>query len=325
MLDDKVIYTENASNFPFHRTVCLDLSSNFDEKPSQTGLREATQKYIKENKIGIPKISIDIDFVDLSKLDEFNHISNHPSIECYDEVTVIFPELGINTTSYVTETEYDVLKERYNSVHVGEINEDTLIGHVKTINGDLSRLQYDSNARVASSGKMITGGGGGYITLHINQTTDKPDEIYIADTDWISQATKLIRINQNGIGFAKKSHGDTRNILDIDPKSAWSIDGVFNADFIQAGTINADYIKAGTLDAKTLRNNGGDVEHMNADNVSTGTLPNARLGGETRSDITVVNWNGKLLHYYLDHGITKEDSYWLEDDSGWESVYSERH
>ena len=60
------------------------------------------------------------------------------------------------------------------------------------------------------------------------------------DTDDISTAVNVIRMNLNGIGFS--THG-----YDGPFTTAWTIDGHFVADFIDTGTLNADIIKAGVL------------------------------------------------------------------------------
>jgi hypothetical protein len=55
------------------------------------------------------------------------------------------------------------------------------------------------------------------------------------DTDDESTAQKVIRINENGIGFSTTGiNGPYTN--------AWTIDGALNADFITTGTLDADQV-----------------------------------------------------------------------------------
>ena len=77
---------------------------------------------------------------------------------------------------------------------------------------------------------LIIGGYGGYIKF--NKLPDgSPSEMLIMDTPDEATATDLIRLNMNGIGFSTNG-GSTYD-------TAWTIDGKFNADFIQAGTLTA--------------------------------------------------------------------------------------
>ena len=105
---------------------------------------------------------------------------------------------------------------------------------VATVDASLGELKNTALSAVAHSSTVISGGGGGYIMLHMNEETGMPDELYIMDKSDPEDAKQLIRMNKNGIGFSTDG-GKTY-------KSAWTINGVFNADFIQTGTINADYI-----------------------------------------------------------------------------------
>ena len=68
------------------------------------------------------------------------------------------------------------------------------------------------------------------------------------DTNDTATAQKVIRINENGIGFSQTGiNGPYTN--------AWTIDGALNADFITTGTMEANHIKGGTL---TLGGGGND-------------------------------------------------------------------
>ena len=117
------IYASNARDYSFQRVIGVDMSEYYEEQPTEQQLRQGANYYIWYNHVGLPKISIDINFIELSKTDEFKNFTDQPEIHLYDEVTVKFPDLNIDTQAYVTQTTYDVLKERYETVHVGEQSE----------------------------------------------------------------------------------------------------------------------------------------------------------------------------------------------------------
>ena len=68
----------------------------------------------------------------------------------------------------------------------------------------------------------------------------EPEEILIMDTDDISTAVNVIRMNQAGIGFSTDGY-------DGPFSTAWTIDGHFVADFIDTGNLNATLITTGVL------------------------------------------------------------------------------
>ena len=64
----------------------------------------------------------------------------------------------------------------------------------------------------------------GYVVINDN-------EIYVVDTLPKESATYVLRINLGGIGFSSTGISGTYT-------SAWTLDGVFNANFIQTGQLN---------------------------------------------------------------------------------------
>ncbi|HFM7459090.1 TPA: hypothetical protein ACG961_003008, partial [Enterococcus faecium] len=87
----------------------------------------------------------------------------------------------------------------------------------------------DFNDYVSS---MITGQGsaGGYVVLW---PKEKPSNIFIMDNPDLEKAREVLRMNKNGIAFSKKGWRGPFN-------SAWTLDSIFNANFIQTGLIKAD-------------------------------------------------------------------------------------
>ena len=123
-LPEYIIDSEYAGAYANKRIQLLDLSSDFDSKPTVEKLRKRAEKYIKDNDVGIPKISIEVSFVDLYQTDEYKDKEFHEEIKLCDTVHVIFEPLGILAKAKVIETVYDVLLERFESFKVGNAKVD---------------------------------------------------------------------------------------------------------------------------------------------------------------------------------------------------------
>ncbi len=239
-------YTDTADSFPYKRTVIKDFSEDFKDQPTQEELEQHTRDYIENNDIGIPNISIDVSFVALWQTDEYADIANLERVNLCDTITVEFEKLGISAKAKVIKTEYDVLKERYNRIEVGE-SRTNLISTLSEMQKASKESASDSFMRQAinHANTLLSGGLGGHVVINRN-ANGEPNEILIMDTDSKDTAVNVIRMNVNGIGFSTSGY-------DGDYTTAWTIDGKFNADFIQAGTINAidiigSYIKGATLE-----------------------------------------------------------------------------
>ncbi|EOS7744039.1 peptidoglycan DD-metalloendopeptidase family protein, partial [Enterococcus hirae] len=79
---------------------------------------------------------------------------------------------------------------------------------------------------------MITGQGnaGGYVVLW---PKEKPSNIFIMDNPDLNKAKEVLRMNKNGIAFSKNGWNGPFN-------SAWTLDSIFNANFIKTGIIDAN-------------------------------------------------------------------------------------
>lgn len=248
-LPEKVI--DVAGTFDFVRVLSLDLSSNFDEAPTEDQLRTAAQYYITDNKVGVPKVSLEVSF---DQLDE--------PVNLCDEVTVIFVKLGVSTKAKVVRTTYDVLLDRYTSVEIGDIRTsiaDTIAGQTTEIQS--MPTSSDMQKAIMNATAWITGGGGGYVIFKRNDT-GQPTEILIMDTPEMTSTTKVWRWNSGGLGFSNNG-GRTY-------ETAITQDGSIVGKFINADTlvVNAATI-TGTIKA----------ENIVASSISTGLITTEKIAG----------------------------------------------
>lgn len=199
-----------------------------------------------------------------------------------DTVTVLYDELGVSATMEVIKTDYNVLLDRYNDIELGDPK--------STLASTITNIEREINQKVATQSSsirnwvdhqtsLITGGLGGYVRFTYN-ANGEPQEILIMDTDDPTTAVNVIRMNKNGIGFSTTGYNGPFT-------SAWTIDGVFNTDFISAGSIEGNKIKAGSLYADLLHLYGMMSVYTDA--------ASNNIGGYIGHGTAVTTVNGELI------------------------------
>jgi phage minor structural protein len=177
----------------------------------------------------------------------FNDYKILERVHLCDTITVQYDALGVSYKAEVIKTIYDVLRDRYESIEVGE-PKTTLASIVTDIDSDISRVEAEVTGDditqrlmeyVDHQTELITGGLGGYVIIGQN-ANGEPEEILIMDTADKTTATNVIRMNKNGIGFSTTGYSGPFT-------SAWTIDGIFNTAFIGAGSITGTQIAAGSI------------------------------------------------------------------------------
>lgn len=104
-------YIMASGAFTKKNILAVDLSSEFSGSlPSESALRTKAVDYIRTHAIGIPVVSLTIDFKDY-------HMAN--SVEVGDTVTVVFPRLNVYTKARINKLVYDSLGEQTISADVG--------------------------------------------------------------------------------------------------------------------------------------------------------------------------------------------------------------
>ena len=117
-LTDKLLKVNES--FKFTNVLILDLSSNFQEEPTEDQLKEAAEKYIKEHKIGEPTVSITVDFIQLTSSEEYHKYRLLDKVMLGDDVTIEFNEANIYATSRCVKTTYSPILNKYTEIELGE-------------------------------------------------------------------------------------------------------------------------------------------------------------------------------------------------------------
>lgn len=215
-----------AGTFSYTKILPLDLTDQFEDVPTETALRSKANAYLTNNDIGVPKVSLELSFVQLDQLQE--------RVDLCDTVHVYFDALGVSASAKCVRTVWNVLKGRYEKIELGSVRSsiaDTIAEIKETAEqASVATSQYSETAqRIAD---RVTGNLGGYIVLNDTDADGNPDELLVLDTPDIATAVKIIRINNGGIAFSQDGYYGTYN-------TAWNIDSEFSADFISTGTLDA--------------------------------------------------------------------------------------
>lgn len=265
-----------SGTFNYTRIMPLDLSSSFDEQPTEAQLRTKAQAYITDNGLGVPDVSISVSFQSLRETEEYRTLALLETIKLCDTLGVKFAELGVSATAKVIKTVYDAVGEKFISIDVGSVKTtlaDTIVSISETAESKPTTAQLLNAANVAS--QLITGNRGGYVRLHDSDGDGYPDEILVMDTADITTATKVWRWNLSGWGYSNTGYSGTYSL-------AATMNGEINGSFIKAGTIQAAYINGdglnvsnATIDTCTINSNctilGSLVGNSLASNTDGGT------------------------------------------------------
>jgi len=235
-----MVEKQNAS-FSSPSIIPLDLSSEWQEAPSVAQLNTAATIYVNQSDFGVPKVSVDVSFVNLADTEEYKNILPMQSLHLCDTVKVQFEELGIDTTAKVVETVFDVLAERYESIQIGSLKS-SLAGLITDYEASMAQTVSDTGKRVYAEANSeaqdiinnatawLTGSNG-YVVA-IKNTDGSWKELLFMDTNDVQTAHNVLRMNENGIGFSRNGVGGPYT-------NAWTIDGNLVADFITTGLLKS--------------------------------------------------------------------------------------
>lgn len=240
-LPEKYLDAPNAGIFPRKKALLVDFSSNFDqqEEADTQKLAELGEAYIENNAIGIPKVSLNVSFIDLRKTEEYRNIAPLEEVRLCDTVTVKFPALQVNQKAKVIATVYDVLMERYDSISIGETRSN-FVNAYAGFTQDTNAAENKIPGQIANATQLITGNRGGHVVIKTD-TNGKPTEILIMDTDDVETAKNVWRWNLGGLGFSDSGYEGPYD------KIALTMDGAINADLITVGNMAASVIRGGVL------------------------------------------------------------------------------
>lgn len=174
-------YSENRSDYPT-RTVVLDLSSEFEDAPSRSQLNSKAAEYITRTSNHLPKENITISFIDLARTGEQAVLE---TVGLCDTVTVHYEPLGITYQANVIKTTWNVLRERYEEIEIGEPK--------SSLSSTLEQTITDV-AEVVSSNSMVS----------VVQYVDKENGIIMASVGRISEKVDNLAVGARNLWVGSK-------------------------------------------------------------------------------------------------------------------------
>ena len=256
-LTEKILIHKDAKNFATMRCTNVDFSQEWESGTIVTEdmLRTKATEYL--NKISTePKISITLSFAALKKTKDYKNLQAFENVKLCDTVTVKILPLGISAKAKITKVKYDSIKERYESLEIGETRTN-LTKSITAVEKEAKELIIRNQTRtekikaeiektIKNVTEAITGNSGGHVVLYPSQN---PQEIMILDKENINEAKNVWRWNLAGLGHSSTGVNGTFT-------TAITADGQIVANFITTGELTGTIIKAGTVAAEAL-----DVEY----------------------------------------------------------------
>lgn len=233
----EIQYIENHADYPKENIHVLDCSADFEKKPDKQQLNMRAKQYVKSNNIGIPKVSIDVSFIQLWQTEEYKNIVSLERVSLCDTVHVVFDKLGVNAVAKVIKTEFDVLNERYIKITLGEARSSFGEAIREATKSTIQPLVKSMVNIAVSNATANISGFSGYVTK-VTDANGNWSELVISDNADYTQARNVWRWSQGGLGFS--SNGYTGPYT-----TAITADGHINGAMITAGTINANTVNVG--------------------------------------------------------------------------------
>lgn len=287
LVDSNGNYLMVQTPFPYENVIAVDLTSEFEEPPKNAELKAAARKYIIDNALGVPRISLNISFVDLSRVDDYKDLAVLEYVDLGDTITVEFPLYGISAKAEIVSIETDVLLDKYSSLTIGNTKAtiaDT-ISVLKVGSATLTQVKmYSSQAANAPvPAENILGG-------MLNS-----DVIYsgFIGADSITA----------GIIGADVIYAGTMSADNITA-------GTLGADIVYAGTVSADNITAGTLGADIIYGGTVDADHINAGTLDAGVIYSGEIAANKISAGTLdsdVIYGGEIAANKISAGTLDSD------------------
>jgi phage minor structural protein len=320
-LPEKAIYSSHASEYSHRLTVPLDLSQEWEDPPTADAMRAAATVYVNKSGFGVPKVSTEVSFVNLADTEEYENALPLQNVNLCDTITIQFERLGISTTAEIVETVYDVLKEKYIKVQIGELRSN-LAATLNDIEAAGAQAVDDMGRRVYAEANTEAQGlidnatawltsADGYVIAR-KDTDGSWKELIFADHDDPAQWHNVLRINQNGIGFSSNGGGSYTQAWTLDGRlviggtnvpSITVYDSNDNIIFQASATAmiwnatNSSMSADGTITAKNAELTGGELNLGGANNgVIYMRDSRNRLRGEwSRSGFYIYDTGGNIV------------------------------
>ena len=253
------VYSSTYYDLPYTKTISFSqdniLEEDFQDEEGNLieadykqalvdDLLQQAQNYVEEN--CIPQINYTLK-ANVEKITDIG-----------DVVEVIDERLGINIFTNIISYDYDCILRKYTELEFGNAKPklSNLVSNITTtatqqanniVNESNTILQVTLGKELEAATDKI------WSVLGDSSVIVEGDKILVVDNLPKEQATNVLVINNNGIGFSNTGINGTVN-------SAWLIDGTMDMQQINVINFVADLIKGGTLKLGSNLNQNGQLE-----------------------------------------------------------------
>lgn len=239
--------------FDHTRIATIDLSDKFEAPPDITQLETALQQYMVDNDIGVPDVSWTLDFDQLENTSEYLDVDLFTTVDLGDTVHVYFEKMGVEASARANGTRWNVLKNRYDKVHLGNVKSkltDTINQQESQLKNTPTDVEVQNIAAqmTAALTKALFGLDGGVIRFLDTNEDGVLDTLYIADDPNPLTAVKVWRFNYQGFAASKTGY-----------------DGPFEFGATLDDGLLANFVTAAQLVAGTIRSADGTTFYLNLD------------------------------------------------------------
>lgn len=208
---------------------------------AQRALEDRAREQFNLFNIDKLQATYNINFIELSKTEQYKDYSQTESVEIGDTVEVIEDTYGTKIKARCIKRVYSVTMKKRLSTELSNVKKESRPISVNDIIAELEKeLQTKPNANLSDYiNSMINAGlKDSYVVL-------KPNELLIMDNKDIKKAVNVTRYNKNGLGFSTTGYYGKYEY-------GFTIDGKINASLITFGAMSGQYIQAGTIEADRL-------------------------------------------------------------------------
>ena len=235
LLPEKYIDANNISDYPYPKIGIIEFSNiKYDpEDPNAyhtleeayDALRNAVEE-LYENGINKPQINMKINWLELSKTEEYKQYSSLERVELGD--TIHAEIFGLDYTTRVIKTIYNPLTNRIEKFEIGTFKP-SYATQMNSYEIELKEMPESVLAEArANATNLITQAMGGYVYK-------TNSELFIMDNEDPNQAVHVWRWNINGLGYSNTGINGTYEL-------AMTQDGSIVADFITTGSLSTERI-----------------------------------------------------------------------------------
>lgn len=188
--------------------VPVDLTADFEEKPSVSDLRDDADRYLSNINPTLAHSNITIDFEALWQTTEYEDVAVLQQIGLCDTVSIYFPAIGVTQASAkAIKTVYDSLRDKYKSIEFGDPQTtlaESILGKDAKNLGDLGDGKIIGASIITAA--LIKAAKGEYNEINITDDMYGISDIYFSD----SQGGTWGDITRKGFWFQR---GEYKEII----------------------------------------------------------------------------------------------------------------